>query len=151
MELAPWHAEDLPVGVARDLGRWRFTAEEIVDFGARWDPLPFHVDPDAAAASPFGGLVASGIHTLAALQRLLTEGLHRHTAIIAGRGSGGMRLPHPTRAGAVARASVAIAAIEPYRDDRALALADATFRDEADGALLLEVRLEVVLGRRGRS
>jgi acyl dehydratase len=34
--------------------------EEMLDYGRRYDPWPFHVDEDAAARTPFGGLIASG-------------------------------------------------------------------------------------------
>jgi hypothetical protein len=34
--------------------------EEIVEFAHRYDPQPFHVDENAAKASIFGGLIASG-------------------------------------------------------------------------------------------
>ena len=44
-----------------------FSEREIVDFARRYDPQPFHVDPAAASASPFGGLIASGIHSFAAV------------------------------------------------------------------------------------
>ena len=44
-----------------------FSEREIVDFARRYDPQPFHIDPAAASASPFGGLIASGIHSFAAL------------------------------------------------------------------------------------
>lgn len=56
--------DDLPVG-------YRFTTEartlplaEIVGFARRWDPQPFHTDPEAATASPYGGIIASGFHTI---------------------------------------------------------------------------------------
>ena len=44
-----------------------FSDREIVDFARRDDPQPFHIDPVAASASPFGGLIASGIHSFAAV------------------------------------------------------------------------------------
>ena len=42
------------------------TEEEILEIGKRWDPQPFHTDREAAAASFFGGLVASSVHLFAA-------------------------------------------------------------------------------------
>ena len=38
---------------------------QILDFALMYDPQPFHIDREAAAASPFGGLIASGFQTLA--------------------------------------------------------------------------------------
>ncbi|HEY5598550.1 MAG TPA: MaoC family dehydratase [Kiloniellales bacterium] len=38
---------------------------QILDFGLRYDPQPFHIDREAAAESPYGGLIASGFQTLA--------------------------------------------------------------------------------------
>jgi len=43
------------------------TEREIVEFARQHDPQPFHVDPAAAKASPYGGLIASGFHTAAAV------------------------------------------------------------------------------------
>ena len=43
-----------------------FSEKEIIDFARTYDPQSFHVDPAAARASPFGGLIASGIHSFAA-------------------------------------------------------------------------------------
>lgn len=56
--------DDLPVG-------FRFTSDtkalplsEILAFARQWDPQPFHLDADAAAQSPYGGIIASGFHTM---------------------------------------------------------------------------------------
>lgn len=38
---------------------------QILDFALAYDPQPFHLDKEAAAASPYGGLIASGFQTLA--------------------------------------------------------------------------------------
>ena len=44
-----------------------FSEKEIIDFARRYDPQSFHTDPAAARTSPFGGLIASGIHSFAAV------------------------------------------------------------------------------------
>jgi acyl dehydratase len=36
------------------------TEAAIIDFALRFDPQPFHVDA-VAAASPYGGIIASGL------------------------------------------------------------------------------------------
>ena len=60
------HYEDLEVGVTMVCSTpYLLTEEEILEMGRRWDPQPFHTDPEAAAASVFGGLVASTVHLFA--------------------------------------------------------------------------------------
>ncbi len=49
------------------------SADEMVAFARAFDPQPFHVDPEAAKATFFGGLVASGWHTAALTMRLMVE------------------------------------------------------------------------------
>ncbi len=75
------------------------STEEIVAFAELYDPQPFHVDERAAAASPYGGLIASGFHTVAISFRLFID-----TGVIktTGMGSPGMdsiRWMKPVRPG----------------------------------------------------
>jgi acyl dehydratase len=53
----------LMVGVDVELGRQLFDAASIKAFAAKYDPQPFHLDEEAAKASVFGALCASGWHT----------------------------------------------------------------------------------------
>ncbi|MCY0096183.1 MaoC family dehydratase [Hoeflea ulvae] len=57
-------------GTRKELGSQVFTAEAIIDFARRFDPQRFHVDPEAAKDSIFGGLCASGWHTAATWMKL---------------------------------------------------------------------------------
>ena len=41
------------------------TEAEIMDYARIYDPQPFHIDPEAAAASIYGGIIASGLQTVA--------------------------------------------------------------------------------------
>ncbi|MBT7755471.1 MAG: acyl dehydratase [Candidatus Magasanikbacteria bacterium] len=65
VSIASIYFNDLKVGDTLASDDLEITVEEIVRFGRRYDPRPYHVDADAAAASIFGGLVASGAQTLA--------------------------------------------------------------------------------------
>jgi len=80
--------EDVRVGDTAALGSRTVTEEEILRFGRAYDPQPFHTDPDAAAGSLFGGLIASGWHTCAITMRLSVEAMQRDG--LAGMGSPGI-------------------------------------------------------------
>lgn len=55
--------DDLSVGQEFGFGRIAMPLDEILDFARAYDPQPFHIDPARAAAGPFGGIIASGLHT----------------------------------------------------------------------------------------
>ena len=74
--------EDIPLGNKITLGSYAFTEENIIAFAKKYDPQPFHVDKDAAARSPYGGLIASGWHTAAVWMKLMLA--YRRARIAAG-------------------------------------------------------------------
>jgi acyl dehydratase len=78
--------EDIAVGEHIPVGRHTFGADEIKVFATRFDPQPFHVDEAAAARSHFGGLVASGWHTVVVWMRLMVD--YRRQLIDAARDRG---------------------------------------------------------------
>lgn len=61
--------EDRQIGETTDVGRHTFSRDDIVGFASQFDPQPFHLDEEAAKASLFGGLCASGWQTAAFLIR----------------------------------------------------------------------------------
>jgi acyl dehydratase len=64
--------EDYTVGETRTVGSFSLSESEIIDFAERFDPLWLHTDPEQAEAmSPFGGIIASGWHTLCSCHGLL--------------------------------------------------------------------------------
>jgi len=92
------YLEDFYVGRRFTSGSHAIDADEIKAFARQFDPQPFHLDEEAAKASLFGGLVASGWHTAAISMRLqVTSGLPIAGGMI---GIGGeMTWPQPTRPG----------------------------------------------------
>lgn len=96
---APLLFDDIVVGTVMTSPRsYEITTEEIKEVAQRWDPMPFHLDEAAGEASHFGGLVASGLHPIAASIRLGTEEIPR-TAAIAGLGIDELRFAKPVRPG----------------------------------------------------
>lgn len=77
--------------------RARVVPERIKSFAAEFDPQPFHLDQDAAAASLFKGLAASGWHTAALTMRLLVASELNPAGGIVGAGFDELRWPLPVR------------------------------------------------------
>lgn len=75
MELSERWFDDFTVGEVFETGSHLMTEERILEFGAEFDPQPFHIDPVAAADSIYGGIIASGWHTGSVLMKLLTTTL----------------------------------------------------------------------------
>jgi acyl dehydratase len=93
--------EDFTVGELEVLdAAYVVTEEEIREVGERWDPQPFHIDPEAAQQSPFGGLVASSVHLFAMAVSLSNTGTkHDPVAAVSALGFDKMRLHAPARPG----------------------------------------------------
>jgi acyl dehydratase len=105
--------EDFTVGRQFRTPRATVTDTAILDFARRFDPQPFHLDVEAAQHTPFGGLIASGIHTIA-----LTFSLFLETGAIAAcsLGSPGLdevRWLSPVRPGDTLRVIAEVSAARP--------------------------------------
>ncbi len=106
--------DDLHVGQRFAAGPLTVSEEDIISFATAFDPQPFHLDAEAAKATLFKGLVASGWHTAALTMRLLTEGGMPISTGIIGVG-GEIAWPHPVRAGDELRVESEILEINPSR------------------------------------
>ncbi|MDN4054370.1 MaoC family dehydratase [Massilia sp. YIM B02763] len=94
-----WYFEDFHPGQDIDLGTRSVTEEEIVAFATAFDPQPFHVDPAAASASMYGGVIASGWHTCSMMMRLVVDRLLSRSSSMGSPGLDGVRWLAPVRAG----------------------------------------------------
>jgi acyl dehydratase len=106
--------DDLKVGDTFQTGTHEVTVDDIHRFAREFDPQPFHPDDDAARATLFGGLAASGWHTAAMTMRLLvTGGPHLANGIV---GAGGdIEWKTPTRPGDVLRVDSEVLELIPSR------------------------------------
>lgn len=91
--------DDFSVGQAVELGPVEVSAADILAFARQFDPQPFHVDEAAARASIFGGLIASGPHTLALFVRLLVEAVLNRSVSLGSPGFERLSWPAPVRPG----------------------------------------------------
>ena len=100
--------EDYALGTTYDCGSVSIDQAGIIAFAKEFDPQPFHVDPAAAAAGPFGGLIASGWHTAVLVMRLLVEQYLSEEASLGSAGLDELRWPHPVRPGDTLRARATV-------------------------------------------
>ncbi|MFO1237606.1 MAG: MaoC family dehydratase [Alphaproteobacteria bacterium] len=98
--------EDIELGVTTPLGAYTFTEEEMIRFSRAYDPQPFHIDPEAAKASFYGGIIASGWHVAAVWMKLMIASSQKRAAELGDRRAGGvspgflnLRWIKPTRPG----------------------------------------------------
>ena len=91
--------EDFQIGDASDVGPVTVTEAEIIDFATKYDPQPFHVDPDAAKQSMYGGLIASGWHTTAIFMGMFVRDALRNSASLGSPGVEEIRWTAPVRPG----------------------------------------------------
>lgn len=100
--------EDYTVGMVDEFGAYEVTEQEIVEFARRYDPQPFHIDPEAARASVFGGLIGSGWMTGSIMMRLMVDHYISRTASMGSPGLDEIRWVRPVRAGDVLRVRITV-------------------------------------------
>jgi acyl dehydratase len=90
--------EELEIGTLSTAGPYLVSRDEIIQFAEQYDPVPRHIDEEAAARSIFWGLTASSAHTFS-IFILLTTRLQPRLRVLAGLGWDGLRLPYPVLPG----------------------------------------------------
>jgi acyl dehydratase len=89
--------EDYRSGSVFECGSMVVEESEIIAFARRYDPQAFHTDPEAAARSIYGGLIASGWHSAAMTMRLLVSNYLSSVASLGSPGIDELRWIEPVR------------------------------------------------------
>lgn len=129
-------AEDLVVGHRYSLDSYSLDERELVEFARQWDPQGFHIDSGIADAGAYGGLIASGIHTIAIYQRLAVTGVFDHWSVIAGRQLTDVVFRRPVRPGDTLTGTVIIDDIAFDDRRRALVTTSAELVNQRGAAVL---------------
>jgi acyl dehydratase len=143
------HWEDFRVGETTELGEVAVTREEIVEFARLYDPQPFHVDEEAAADGPFGGLIASGWHTAALFMGLFVRAILVDSASMGSPGVDTLRWTAPVRPGDRLTGRVTVTATEPSskRPDRGTVFTTSEVFNQ-DGTLVMTMNARGFFRRR---
>jgi len=140
--------EDITVGDSDRFGTYEVTRDEMTTFARRYDPQPIHTDADAAEASMFGGLVASGWHTAAITMRLLAVHKLTDSGAMGAMGVDSLRWPAPVRPGDTLSVETEVVATEPFDDGRGRVDVEVTTTTATDDVVLSMVP-SVLWRRRG--
>lgn len=141
--------EDFRTGDIHELGTVTVREEEVLDFGRRFDPQPFHTDRKLAADSPFEGLVASGWHTASMFMRRYVDGLLAYSACTGSPGIDEIRFHRPVRPGDVLTARLEVLGKGPSFGNPATGIVKPRCQlVAADGTVVFSMILHSIFRRR---
>jgi acyl dehydratase len=145
-----YYLDDLAVGQSFTSPSHSLDEAQIKAFAGQFDPQPFHLDHEAAQATLFGGLAASGWHTAAITMKLLTAGGAPLAGGLIGAGAE-ITWPRPTRPGDVLTVVSTVQEItpSPSRPDRGIVRMRSETRNQAGQVVQLLVSRLVVPRRPG--
>ncbi|HEX4329142.1 MAG TPA: MaoC family dehydratase [Burkholderiales bacterium] len=143
------YLEDYAIGQKYGSGRLTVDPARVKTFAAEFDPQPFHLDDEAAKATLFRGLAASGWHTAALTMRLLVESELKPAGGIIGAGFDEMRWPKPVRPGDELHLESEILEVRPSksRPEQGLLKVRTTTYNQADEPVQISVGNLVVKRR----
>ncbi len=146
---ATHYLDDLSVGQKFGSGRLTLGLDAIRRFAGEFDPQSFHLDDEAAQATNFRGLAASGWHTAALTMRLLVESEFRPAGGIVGAGVDELRWPRPVRPGDELRVESEVLELRPSksRPQQGIARLRVTTLNQ-DGEVLQTYVASLVMQRR---
>ncbi len=126
--MAELYFEDFKVGDKFSSAAKTITDEMIVQFAKVYDPQPFHLDPAAARASIYGGLIASGFQTLALGFRLFYDTGTLSAASMGSPGLDELRWLRPVRPGDTLRVEMEVVESRPSQSKPDRGIMRATYK-----------------------
>jgi acyl dehydratase len=141
--------EDFAPGDVAEVGPVTVSEQEIVEFASRFDPQPFHIDPEAARTSPFGGLIASGWHTTALFMGMFVRGVLLDSASLGSPGVDELRWTAPVRPGDTLTGRSTVTEVRPSsKEPRRGTVFTANEVFNQDGTLVMSFRARGFFARR---
>lgn len=136
-----YYWEDFKPGETREFGSVTPTREETIAFARAFDPQPFHLDDEAAAASMFGRLSASGWHTCAMTMRLMVDGFLNESASLGSPGMDNIKWLKPVYPGDTLTLRLTVVESRPMKSRPDVGLVKsitAMFNQDGDQVLHME-------------
>jgi acyl dehydratase len=142
------YLEDFTVGRVFDTEPWPLDEAQILAYARKYDPQPYHTDKVAAEKTMFGGLIASGFHTVA-----IASGSFVRSGLLAAAGKGGpgmddIRWLKPVRPGDVLRTKITVASARVSQSKPDRGLVTFALETSTDAGPVLTLTVTVIIGLR---
>ena len=132
--------EDFENGRVFETDTQNITAEEIISFGNKFAPLPYHTDPEAAKDYMFGELVAAGFHTCSISFGLFIRSGIFDDCAMGSPGFNKLRWKNPVRPGDSLKVTATVTDASPARDENGRNLISLSFvTTNQDNEIVLEM------------
>jgi acyl dehydratase len=143
--------EDYSAGSVHEFGRMTIDEDDMIAFARRFDPQPFHIDPEAAKSSVFGGLIASGWYTASLMMRALVDHYVSKVASLGSPGVDELRWLKPVRPGDILTVRVTVLKTQRLRSkpDRGFVRTFAEVFDQ-DGDVVMTMKSGGFVRRRDK-
>ncbi|WNS76172.1 MaoC/PaaZ C-terminal domain-containing protein [Bacillus sp. DTU_2020_1000418_1_SI_GHA_SEK_038] len=86
---------EITVGRKFETASYKVSKEDIISFASQFDPQYMHINEEKAKQSRFGGIIASGLHTLSISFKLWVELDVLGDHVIAGTGVNNLKFTKP--------------------------------------------------------
>ena len=126
--------EDFKKGERFVSGGMTLTEAGIIEFARQWDPQPFHIDAEFARKWQYGGLIASGLHTMCVTLKLWLELGVLKACSLGSPGLGETQFPRPVRPGDTLRVVTDIVELRALRNPSPTAASAACARSRSTSA-----------------
>jgi len=109
------YLEDFIVGEVMETAPVTLRTDDIIEFAELYDPQTFHTDPEAAKSGPYGGLIASGLQTIAvAFGQFIRQG-HIVESSLGGPAADDVEWSAPVRPDDELRTTVEVLEVRPSK------------------------------------
>jgi acyl dehydratase len=140
--------EDFTVGEVMETVPVTLRADEIIAFAQLYDPQTFHTDPEAAKASHYGGLIASGLQTIAvAFGQFIRLGYYAESSL-GGPATDDVEWLAPVRPGDALSTSVEVLEVRPSKSKPDRGILRLQFNTAVDGTTVVRFNSTTFLRRR---
>ncbi|MGN7398005.1 MaoC family dehydratase [Peribacillus frigoritolerans] len=130
---------EITIGEKFETASYKVSKEDIIAFATQFDPQYMHIDEEKAKQSRFGGLIASGLHTLSISFKLWVELDVFGDDVIAGTGVNNLKFTKPVYPDDVIYVTTEVIRKKEARTAGEVTLLLSSFKNDSEPVLQAEI------------